>query len=88
MKKQIIFIIISIIMFIISILLIEKMMNEIGGEGLGSFLILTLAIALYTIYAIYHLLTYKLLNQRNIFVILIIYWMTVSPFLTMWIWTL
>lgn len=75
-------------MFIISILLIEKMMNEIGGEGLGSFLILTLAIALYTIYAIYHLLTYKLLNQRNIFVILIIYWMTVSPFLTMWIWTL
>lgn len=84
MKKQIVFVIVSIMTFILSIGLIEKMMNAIGGTGLGVFLEIAIINVLYSIYAIYHLFTYN----KKIYTILIVYWITVLPYMTMWIWGL
>lgn len=84
MKKQIVFVIVSIMTFILSIGLIEKMMNAIGGAGLGVFLEIAIINVLYSIYAIYHLFTYN----KKIYTILIVYWITVLPYMTMWIWGL
>ena len=82
MKKQIVFVIVSIMTFILSIGLIEKMMNAIGGTELGVFLEIVIINVLYSIYAIYHLFTYN----KKIYTILIIYWTTVLPFMLLWIW--
>ena len=87
MKRQIIFIVVSIVTIVLSIWLNGIMMDAVGGTGLGALLYMIAINVCYTIYAIYHLFTYKVVIEKNdIIVILIIYWITVLPFMTIWIW--
>lgn len=89
MKRQIIFIIISIITLILSILLIEKMMDAVDGTGLGVFFYIITIVVLYSVYTLYHLFTYKSnIKKIDIIIISIIYWITILPYITIWIWEL
>ena len=87
--RQVIFIIVSILVFVISIVLINSMYKSIGGNELGVYLNTLFIIFLYTIYAIYHLFTYKIkICRKDVQIIFVIYWISVSPYLTMWLWQL
>lgn len=89
MKKQIIFIIASILTCITLILTIKEMYSSIGGIELGHYLTVAVVTIIYTIYTIYYLFTLKIyINTKNIQLILLVYWLSIFPFLSMWIWEL
>lgn len=89
MKKQIIFITASLLTCITTILTIKEMYSSIGGNELGYYLIAIIITIIYTIYTIYHLFASKdYINIKNIQFVLLVYWLSIFPFLSMWIWEL
>ena len=79
--KQATFITVSLLVCIALILVVRAMYMATGGSGLGPYLIA----GAYTLYTIYHLFTCK---SKSIRLFILVYWVAILPFLTMWMWEL
>ena len=87
--KQIVFVLISISVCSLLIMLTNSMYTADGGNGLGAFINSLFVTAAYTLYTLYHLFTYKTnICRKDILTIILLYGVSVLPFLTMWLWEL
>jgi hypothetical protein len=83
--KQAKFITVSLLVCIALILVVRAMYMVTGGSGLGPYLIAAFITGVYTLYTIYHLSTCK---SKSIRLSILVYWVAILPFLTMWVWEL
>ena len=83
--KQPTFIIISLLVCIALALVVRAMYMATGGGELGDYLMAAFITGVYTLYAIYHLFTCK---PKSIRLSMLVYWIAILPFLTMWVWEL
>ena len=79
------FIFISLLVCIALALVVRAMYMATGGNGLGPYLTAAFITGVYTLYTIYHLFTCK---SNYIRLSLLVYWITILPFLIMWVWGL
>ena len=83
--KQPTFIIISLLVCIALALVVRAMYMATGGGELGDYLMAAFITGVYTLYAIYYLFTCK---PKFIRLSMLVYWIAILPFLTMWVWEL
>ena len=83
--KQITFITVSLLVCIALILVVRAMYMATGDSGLGPYLIAAFITGVYTLYTIYHQSTCK---SKSIRLSILVYWVAILPFLTMWVWEL
>ena len=83
--KQAQFITVSLLVCIALILVVRAMYMAIGGSGLGPYLIAAFITGAYTLCTIYPLSTCK---SKFIRLSILVYWVAILPFLTMWVWEL
>ena len=79
------FIIVSLLVCIALALVVRAMYMATGGNGLGPYLTAAFITGVYTLYTIYHLFTCK---PKSIRLSMLVYWIAILPFLTMWVWEL
>ena len=74
---------------LMSIYYIRGMVSAMSGDGLGNLLIILMMLIIYSLYAVFYLFsTVKTLTNNEIRLTILIYAISILPYVTMVIWTI